>query len=149
MQHVLYVTVFLLSSFHHATHKLIHLFLDSEYNTLLSVHRQTGLVIEGLATMAWTLPTVEWCLHLDPNPYITYYFICSECQSWDHPMELHTLEESHCAEPGCPGELFTMIQLSGGKIKHIPTKFFPTAPLVPMLQHFLLWPGKFDEYQHW
>ena len=144
-----YVTAFLLSSFHHATHESIRLFLDSQYNTLVSVQRQTGLVVDGLATMARTLPTVERRLRLDPNPYITYFFVCTECWSRHHPLELQTLEDSHCAEPGCPGELFTTKQLSGGKIKRIPTKIFPTAPLVPMLQRFLLRPGKFDEYQHW
>ena len=145
----IYITAFLLSSYHHASHEAIKLFLNSHHQSLLSIHQHTGLEIPGLDSMARTLPTVEKRLRIDPGQYIVYHFVCNQCWFRHHPADLYALGSSTCVQDNCEGTLYIEKEMANNSIKRIPVKLLPTVPLIPMLQRFLLRSGKHAEYQHW
>ncbi|TFY79856.1 hypothetical protein EWM64_g4155 [Hericium alpestre] len=84
-----YIIAFLQAVYHGATNQSVQLYLESQYELFLSVERQTGAEVAGLATMAHTLRTVERRLRLDPDAYIVYHFVCNICWFRHHPSECH------------------------------------------------------------
>ncbi|KAI0037613.1 hypothetical protein FA95DRAFT_1457055, partial [Auriscalpium vulgare] len=144
-----YFTAYLQGTFHRATHEAIKLGLDSAYESLVSLRRQTGIEIEGLDSMARTLPTVERRLRVNADPYIVYKFLCPQCWCVYNASVLSELDGPECMTDNCSGILYTIRELTGGRTKRIPRKVLPTCPIIPMIQRFLMRPGKYDEYQHW
>ncbi|KAI0062605.1 hypothetical protein BV25DRAFT_1915767 [Artomyces pyxidatus] len=145
----IYISAFLQATFHGATHEAIKLFLDTNYETLASIQERTAVEIPGLDKMARTLPTVERHLGLDANTFLVYYFLCDTCWFRHHPSELDKLDGPGCIQPYCSGTLYEEKTLANGKVRRIPVKVLPTCPIEPILQCFLLRPGKYDEFQHW
>ncbi|KAI0314174.1 hypothetical protein OF83DRAFT_1085830 [Amylostereum chailletii] len=144
-----YISAFIMSAFHHITEAAVKEYLDSVRESLISTQRRTGLVIPGLSSMARTLRTALKRLRLDPDEYIVYYFICDICWFCHHPSELSILENSGCTREDCPGRLFTSKTMADGRVKRTPVKIVPISPPERIIQHYLLRPGKYDEYQHW
>ena len=144
-----YITAYLLAACQKSTQETIKTYLDSIYESLASLRRRKGIQIRGLDTMARTLLTAERRLRIDPNQYIVYYFLCNVCWVPHEPTTLYELNSPSCSRPECSGLLYNVKVLTGGKCKRTPLRVLPTAPIIPILQRFLLRPGKYQEFQHW
>ena len=144
-----YVSAYLLASCHGSTQEAVKAHLDALYESFVGFQRRTGIELRGLENMARTLQTAERRLRIDPNEYILYYFLCTVCWARHHPSALYELGAATCATPGCSGTLYSMKKLTDGHLKRTPLKVLPTAPIIPMIQLFLLRPGKYQEFQHW
>ncbi|PCH41933.1 hypothetical protein WOLCODRAFT_17394 [Wolfiporia cocos MD-104 SS10] len=144
-----YIDAYIAASTHHATHELVKHILDGYYQTFIAISACTGLELEGLQNMARTLRTVERRLGIDPDQLIQYHFVCDVCWYCHSPSELYELDTPACTQADCSGTLYTTKQLSDGRIKHTPVKIFPTMPIKVALQHLLLRPSRYKEFQHW
>lgn len=144
-----YITAYLLAACHGSTQEAIKSYLDSMQESCAAFQRRTGVEVRGLKNMARTLLTAERRLRIDPNQYIVYYFLCDVCWARHEPTELHELDGPSCKRPDCSGQLYSVKVLTDGQLKRSPLRVLPTAPIKPMIQRFLLRPGKYDEFQHW
>ncbi|KAH9839027.1 uncharacterized protein C8Q71DRAFT_893893 [Rhodofomes roseus] len=144
-----YIEAFLAATFQHATHDLVQSMLEGQHAAFLDLSQRLGGEIPGLDRMAHTLRTAERRLGLDPDEHIVYYFLCDICWFRHHPSELHKLDGPGCTQDGCTGTLYVTKQMSGGRVKRVPVKIFPVAPLINSLQQILLRPGKYEVFQHW
>lgn len=145
----IYIRVFLNAAFNRTTHEGVRLQLEGHYKALLATQAHFGIEFEGLDHIARTLPTLEKRLGVDPNQYITYYFVCNKCWFRHHPSELEVLESPHCTREYCEGLLYTVTTTTKGCMKRTPTKLLPVSRLVPALQRILRRPGKYQELQQW
>ncbi|KAI0351281.1 hypothetical protein OH77DRAFT_1567406 [Trametes cingulata] len=144
-----YVQSFIAGAFHGATHAMVEHMLKSERSNLASLSSRLDYAFPGLENMAVTLRTVERRLGVDPDEYITYYFLCPVCWVRHPSCELYDLARSACTEPGCTGILYETKTLTGGKRRRKPTKPFATSSLERNIQRILLRPGKVEELNAW
>ncbi|KAH9850227.1 hypothetical protein C2E23DRAFT_861486 [Lenzites betulinus] len=144
-----YVQAFIAHAFHGATHGAVEHMLKSEKSNLASLSKRLDYDFPGLQTMAVTLRTVEHRLAVDPNQYITYFFLCDHCWMRHHSSRLYELLHKGCTQPGCDGILYTTKTLASGKKRRRPTKPFPTSSLELNIQRMLMRPGKVDELNAW
>lgn len=138
-----YIRVFIAHAFHGASHAMVRFLLDSFASTFRSNKTK------GVKTMATTLTTLERRLGLDTSEYIKYYFLSDRCWFRHEPEMLYALTSPDCTQPDCPGKLYTIRNTSEVPPKRVPTKILPYAPIESALQHILLRPGKWDDFQHW
>ncbi|OJT11592.1 hypothetical protein TRAPUB_11901 [Trametes pubescens] len=144
-----YVQAFISHAFHGSTHSAIEHMLKSEKSNLTSLSLRMGYDFPGLAQMAITLRTVERRLGVDPNQYITHFFLCTKCWKRHHSSDLYELPGSGCTEPNCDGLLYSTKILAGGKCPRRPLKPFPTSSLEHNVQRILMRPGKVNELNAW
>ncbi|KAI0761013.1 hypothetical protein BD413DRAFT_495917 [Trametes elegans] len=144
-----YVQAFIAHAFHGATHSTIEHMLKSAKGNLASLSERLGYELPGLGNMAVTLRTMERRLGVDPNQYITYFFLCNMCWKRHHSSELYELPDPCCPEPGCNGILYSTKTHAGGKHHRTPTKLFPTSSLEYNIQRMLMRPGKMLEFNTW
>ena len=145
----IYIRVFIEAAFNHATHESIKSQLDAHYQALHSLEQRGGPTVQGLENMARTLRTVERRLGVDPDKYITYYFMCDVCWDLHHPDELATLSSPLCCKEECTKGRLYRVKKVNNKIKRVPLKVIPYCSLIPQYQRLLLRPGKFEELQQW
>ena len=143
------VTAYLFAACHGSTQETIKALLDCLHESFTAMERENGKEMRGLSMMARTLQTAERRLRIDPNQYIVYYFLCNVCWALHHPSSLDDLDSPSCTTPGCTGQVYTLKELTDGRHKRTPLRVLPTAPIIPMIQRFLLRPGKYEEFQHW
>ncbi|RDX44360.1 hypothetical protein OH76DRAFT_1458045 [Lentinus brumalis] len=128
-----YIHVYIASTVHNATKEMTKLMLDGP----------------AMANMARTIGTVQRRLGVDPDRFITYYFICNICWSGHHPRELYRFHSPACPQEGCDGQLFRLKKMTNGKSKRIPLRVLPTTPIIPTIQRMISRPGKLDEWNRW
>jgi hypothetical protein len=121
----IYLRAYTLHAFHGATHITIPEFLEGEYALLCNLATEHRVPDPGLQKMARTIPTVEHRLGIDSGRFISYHFLCLNCQKRSAPNNLFNLKSASCTVQGCPGTLYQTKRLRDGKEKRTPTKLFP------------------------
>lgn len=144
-----YIHVYLASAIHGATKELCKQILDGYHSMFSALPLTAGYNVAGLDRMARTLRTVERRLGVDPDRYITFYFVCSVCWDQHHPSALYNLAGPTCVHADCPGILFENKEMSDGKIKRIPVKVIPTTALIDSLFRIAARPGKTQDWNEW
>jgi hypothetical protein len=110
--------------------------------------RYPGVHLEGLETMALSLRAVERRLGVSTDSLIAYYFLCPDCWAPHHPSTLYKLESPTCQKDTCSGLLFSEKQLSS-RTRRVPTKVLSYTSPEKAMQHLLLRPGKYEQFQLW
>lgn len=149
-----YIRAFVNASFRGATHTQTYEFLDGICGTIESLlpsmkENEASDLEAELLDMARTLRTVENRLGVNPDQYITYYFLCPLCWRRYSPDDLYSLPSSDCSRPRCHGTLYTMKRTSTHQYKKSPLKVYPYHSLRTALRRLLLRPGIYDALQHW
>ncbi|EIW79137.1 hypothetical protein CONPUDRAFT_155817 [Coniophora puteana RWD-64-598 SS2] len=81
--------------------------------------------------------------------FIVYLCVCYVCWVVHHPSTLSDLTSSACTVENCPGTIYKEKWLANRKLKCTPVKIIPYVPLEFAIQCLLLYPGKWEELQHW
>jgi hypothetical protein len=145
-----YIRAWVLATFKGATHDAVQAVLEGQKTSMEGLQRRNpGMRIEGLGSMARTLATAERRLGLSTSNYITYYMLCTECWTMHDSSTLLDLELPDCSQETCHGTIYKEKTLSGGRTKRIPLKILPYVSPERALQHLLLRPGKYNQFQHW
>lgn len=145
-----YVHVYIASTVHGATKELCKQMLDGYHSTFSALPQTAQYEVAGLDKMARTLRTVVRRLGVDPDRYITFYFVCNVCWDHHHPSELYHLDGPGCnTRADCPGVLYACKTTSEGKLKRIPVKVLPTTALIDSLFRIASRPGKMKDWNAW
>jgi hypothetical protein len=145
-----YVRAFVLAAFKGGTHAAVQNELAGFKTLLQGLQARTpGLSIEGLSTMAQTIATAERRLGLSTEGFIAYYALCDKCWAAHDIKTLDRRPSPNCSVHDCSGKVYIEKQLSGGKARRVPVKILSYVSPHRALQHLLLRPGKFEDFQRW
>ncbi|KAF8606147.1 hypothetical protein BDV93DRAFT_437595 [Ceratobasidium sp. AG-I] len=150
-----YISAFVNSAFHGATHVQSQNQLQSVRDTLLGYHERSPLaaeLLEEVQNMARTITTAERRLGVSLDDLITEFAICPEPECWKR-YELDALRSPDfgpsCSVPGCKGVLYTTSTLLHGETRRKPTKAYCYVSPKKALRGFFLRPGMAELVQQW
>jgi hypothetical protein len=143
-----YIHVFASAAFGSATHAQCQDNLTAQHSTISALEDPHN-PIEGLESMARTLPTLERRLGVNPDAHITYFFLCPDCWKRHHPNELTKLESSQCSQEECSGILYTVKRTARRAEKRTPTKIMPYNSPKGAIARLLRRPGMWEQCQLW